>query len=62
MDANTGGSAQAVVLCKARSPGPSVPARTGVHCHPKTIISAVAHPSGDVHRMSVAGDCRKVDS
>lgn len=63
MDADTGGNAQAGVLCRAIVPGRSwVPARTGVHCHPKTIISAAAHPIVDVHRMSVADDCRKVDS
>jgi hypothetical protein len=63
MDANTGGNARAVVLCKATSSGrPWIPARMGAHCHPETFISAVAHPVGDVHRMSVADDCRKVDS
>lgn len=63
MDANTGGSAQASVLCKATTPGRSwIPARTGAHCHPETFISAVTHSVGDVHRMSVADDCRKVDS
>ncbi len=63
MDANTGGSAQAGVLCKATSSGrPWIPARAGAHCHPETFISAVARPVGDAHRMSVADDCRKVDS
>ena len=63
MDANTGGNARAGVLCKATSSGrPWIPARTGAHCYPETFISAVAHSVGNVHRMSVADDCRKVDS
>ena len=63
MDANTGGDAQAVVLCKAIASGSSwVPARTGAHCHPETFISADAHPVWDAHRMSVADACRKVAS
>ena len=63
MDASTGGNARANALCKAVAAGRSwIPARACAHCHPETFISAVTRPIGDVHRMCVADDCRKVDS
>ena len=63
MDENTGGDARAVVLRKATaSRRGRIPARAGAHCHPETFISAVVHSIGNVHRKSVADDCRKVDS
>lgn len=62
MDANTGGNAQACALCNASATGRfHIPSRAGMHCHPETFISAVAHPHPDAYRVCVADDCQMVD-
>jgi hypothetical protein len=63
MDATTGGNAQACALRTVIAAGCcSVLSRDDAHYHPETFISAVTHALGNVHRMCVADDCRKVDS
>ena len=63
MDAITGGSAQASVLCRATVAGSfHIPLRAGMHCHPETIFSAVVHPRRGAHRVCVADDYRMVDA